>query len=344
MQSPATMPVPTGGSYAVDVRDSATRATSTALAPITIASAASAWVLHLQTRKRNPARPATIATLKSFINHHIVPRLGHLPVESVTNAALRDFVAYLAAQDLAPKSINDIASAVKSIVASVVDAATGDCLYPRIWNPEFIDAPTIGKQHQPIVTTQELERALSVAGAQDRALWALAAGTGCRIGELLALRIGHSETSSSWNATDATVRIETSMYEGQEQAPKTENSPRTIEIAPSLNDFMKAFVGSRSRGFLFDDGDGGPANVSTVRSHLVALLPGIGFHAFRRFRVTTLRAARCERQVEAYWIGHSSGQTMTDKYSKLCHDAAFRRSECDRIGLGFALPGQAGRT
>jgi integrase len=301
---------------------------------LTVHVAAQAWLVSLQTRKRKSTKAATLQTFRSHCKR-IEPRLGHLAVESVTNATLRDFVAHLTTEKLSPKTINEVLSVLKSIVASVVDPITGDCIYPHTWNSDFIDAPMIGKQNQPIVSTQELERGLSVADEQDRALWALASGSGARIGELLAVRIGRSDVSSCWNPSDATLTIQTSMFAGQEQSPKTKNSLRTIELAEPLNVFLKTFVGSRSSGFLF--GNGRSANISALRTHLDKHLPGIGFHAFRRFRVTTLRAARCEAQVEAYWIGHNSGQTMTDKYSKLCLDGLFRRSECQRIGLGFNL-------
>jgi integrase len=304
---------------------------------LTIRAASESWIANLESRKRRPAKAATLQTFRSYLKFHIEPNLGNLPVASVTNATLRDFVVQLTTAKLAPKTIQAILSALKSVVASVVNPVTGDCIYPHVWNSDFIDAPIVENQNQPIVSVQDLERALSVANAQDRALWALASGSGARIGELLALRVGFSDASSYWNCTDATLMIRTSIFAGHEQAPKTKNSLRTIELAEPLNNLLKDFVGSRTNGFLF--GNGRSANISTLRTHLDKHLPGFGFHAFRRFRTTTLRASRCEPQVEAYWLGHSPGQSMTDKYSKLYLDQSFRRQECERIGLGFVLPG-----
>jgi integrase len=95
------------------------------------------------------------------------------------------------------------------------------------------------KQRRPIVSTGELESALIKASNFDRAMLALAAGSGIRIGELLALRISPSDASSSWNRDEAKVTIKTSMFEGQEQSPKTKHSPRTIELAKPLCQYVR---------------------------------------------------------------------------------------------------------
>ena len=302
---------------------------------IMMSAAAQAWLFNLETRKRKRAKPATLKVFSSFVRKHIEPFLGQHPVESVSNAMLREFVAHLSSQSLSPKTINEILSATKAIVASCVDPETGEALFPRQWNQEFIDAPTIEKQKQPIVTASELERTLNVADNFDRALLGLAAGSGARIGELLALRIGPSEISSCWNPAEATITIKTSMWNGQEQAPKTKNALRTIEITAGLNDFLKTFAGSRTEGFLF--GNGTSTADRTVRARLDKHLPGKGFHCLRRFRTTVLRGTGCKEDILRFWLGHGT-TGLTDIYSKLSSDAKVRRAEARKCGLGFKLP------
>jgi integrase len=168
-------------------------------------------------------------------------------------------------------------------------------------------------------------------------LWALAAASGARIGELQALRIGPSDASSSWNSADATLTIKTSVWRGKEQAPKTEAGLRTIEIAAPVNDRLKGFVASRTDGFIF--GNGRPADVSTLRARLDKALPSKGFHSFRRYRTTVLRGTRrCPEEIIQYWLGHSNGGSITNRYSKVSEDTALRRRLADEIGIGFKLP------
>jgi len=62
----------------------------------------------------------------------------------------------------------------------------------------------------------------------------------------------------------------------------------------------------------------------------------VGFHAFRRFRLTWLRKNGTRRDLERYWMGHAA-EEVGDLYSKLKDDVAFRQEWAERIGLGFDL-------
>ena len=67
--------------------------------------------------------------------------------------------------------------------------------------------------------------------------------------------------------------------------------------------------------------------------------PKLGFHAFRRFRVTHLRKNMVPEDLIKFWIGHAP-KTVTDEYSKVKNDVNFRREVADKVGLGFDLSGQ----
>jgi Mg/Co/Ni transporter MgtE len=75
----------------------------------------------------------------------------------VGNAALRQFVEILAAAGLAPKTVNNIVTVVKFVVASAVDEE-GDQIHPRAWNHEFIQLPVVIKENQnrPTITQAEI--------------------------------------------------------------------------------------------------------------------------------------------------------------------------------------------
>jgi integrase len=64
-----------------------------------------------------------------------------------------------------------------------------------------------------------------------------------------------------------------------------------------------------------------------------------GFHSFRRYRVTHLRKNRVPEDVLRFWIGHAD-KTVTDGYSKVKDDVAFRLSWAANVGLGFVLPSE----
>jgi integrase len=296
---------------------------------VTIQSAADAWLTNLETRKRRPAKPATLATFRAYVRAHIGPALGQQDVETVGNAQMREFVAHLAAKKLAPKTIMEVSNAVRQIVASIVDQ-NGDELFPRKWNSDFIDAPVVEKQNQPSVTSEQIEQAIAKANDADAALYVLLASSGLRIGEALALRIGPSKTSSYFS--DATVTVCTSLWRRREQDPKTISAFRTVELSGPASKRVAEFAKGGS-GFLF--GNGLPPSESAFRDRLDKI--GVpGFHAFRRWRTTWLRKNRVQEDLIRFWLGHSEG-SVTDGYSKLSEDVDYRHEVAEKVGIGFNL-------
>ena len=72
---------------------------------------------------------------------------------------------------------------------------------------------------------------------------------------------------------------------------------------------------------------------------LLRILHGVksvGFHAFRRFRLTWLRKNGVPKDLERYWMGHAP-EEVGDLYSKLKDDVSFRQEWAERAGLGFEL-------
>jgi integrase len=87
--------------------------------------------------------------------------------------------------------------------------------------------PSQGLRKEPrILNSEALEKLLKQLREPYRSMVILAALTGLRVGELLALR---------WRMVDltaGTVRISESVFHGQVQLPKSERSIRTIPIGP----------------------------------------------------------------------------------------------------------------
>ena len=301
--------------------------------PTTISEAADCWLFHIEKRKRKPAKLSSIFTFKSHLRAHILPAIGALDLAAFGNREMRDFVAYLSAKKLSPATIHQVSNTVKQIIASPVDPRTGDALYTRTWNADFLDCPEIGKQSQPTVTAGQIEEAISKASEADGVLYALLAASGLRIGEALSLRIDPSESASHFDGAAQAVTVRTSVWRRREQAPKTISALRTIELARPVADRVSLFVRNRS-GFVF--GNAIPASESSFRDRLNKVLPDVGFHAFRRWRTTWLRKNRVQEDHVRFWLGHSE-KTVTDNYSKLSEDTEYRREVADKVGTGFTL-------
>ena len=288
----------------------------------------------LETRKRNPVSENTIRAYQSYLRTWILPKLGTTEVAAFENGAMRTFVRTL--RPLAPATVVSIANLVKEIVASAQDA-NGNELYPRAWNNDFMDLPTVSARDQktPTIGVPALETAISRTSGQFRALYALLAGTGLRISEALALRSGPDDGRSSvWLPEDHKLVIRGQLQNGEFVRPKTAAGYREVDINEDMNGVLCQL--QRPAGdLLFAGHNEGPLPLPTAYD--AARRDGIpGFHSLRRFRITYLENQGVPRGLVQFWAGHS-GKGITERYVKAGQDIESRKVWAERVGLGFKL-------
>src|SRR5882757_8224095 len=129
------------------------------------------WMESLSTRRRRPLKPATVYGWQHCLDRWILPNLGNKLVSEVGNGALRQFVEILTAARLAPKTIVNVITVAKFVVASAVDDE-GDQIHPRVWNYEFIQLPLVikEKQNHPTITEAEISTILTTLKGRDAVL------------------------------------------------------------------------------------------------------------------------------------------------------------------------------
>jgi Phage integrase family len=297
------------------------------------------WWLHdVQTRKRKPITPATAAGFRSYLKTWLNPNLGDLPLSSVNNLVAKGLVTKMTDAGLSAKMVNNVFQVVKMVVASAVNE-NGEQIYPRTWNHNFIDLPVVKDQRQPTFASEAMKAITALANERDQMLYILLGATGIRIGEALGLEIDKHISDSF-----STLRIRQKVWNGCVQSfLKTENGVRDIDLHPSIAEKLKRFIGDRNSGFLFCSKSGKPLLQSNVlRLSLYPILkklkqPKAGAHAFRRFRTTWLRKQLAPEDLIRFWLGHAN-KSVTDGYSKLKDDVAFRKKVAEQVGIGFELP------
>ena len=256
--------------------------------------------------------------------------LGGKLLADVSNKAVRELVEKMSAAELSAKTIVNYVQVVKLVLASAVDEE-GEQIYPRKWNHDFIQLPVVrkDKQHRPAVTEADLKDILSnVKKRKYAVLFALLAGTGLRIGEALALR------SPDFGPDCRVLYVRRSLWRGREQEPKTSNAVRVVDIPEVLANELRDYVSS-VHGYLFATAQGRSLQQRNVL-RILHSAKRVGFHAFRRFRLTWLRKSGAPKDLERFWMGHAP-EEVGDLYSKLKEDVAFRQEWAGRIGLGFEL-------
>lgn len=305
---------------------------------VTFRKQAEWWLSHAQTRKRKPIKPATVLGFTSYLNKWLNPSLGDFPLSSVNNLVVKGLVTNMTKAGVSPKMLGNVVQVVKMVVASAVNE-NGEQVYPRTWNHEFIDLPEVKDQRQPIHTSETMTAIANDSEGREQMLYILLGASGLRFGEAFGLEI-NKHISDDFS----TLHIRQNVWSGRVQLfLKTENGVRDIDLHPSIAAILKKFIGTRTSGFLFRSKNGFPLLQSNVlRLSLHPLLkrlqqPNSGAHAFRRFRATWLRKQHAPEDLIRFWLGHAN-KSVTDLYSKLREDVAFRKKVAEEVGIGFELP------
>jgi integrase len=291
-------------------------------------------------KRRTPIKPATLVGYQAAVNR-LNETIGSVALTDIKNEVAKQLVIKMKATKLADKTVVNYFQVVKAVVASAM-SSEGEQLYPRNWNFHFIGLPVVDekKQRKPSLTTSEVEQILGRAKGRYNVLFALLAGTGLRIGEALGLKLG-----AHLSGDFSTISVRQSVWRGSVQTPKTDNAVREIDVPSSLAALLKASVGGRTSGFLFQTESGRPLTQRNVlRDGLgkirrdLNLEYGKAFHSFRRFRTAHLRKNRVPWDLQKLWLGHAS-QDVTDRYAEqLKEDVEWRKQEAEKAGLGFKLP------
>jgi hypothetical protein len=285
---------------------------------------AETYMLEIASRKSGPVRPTTLHVYRSLLDARILPAIGSVEMADVGNRTAKELVGRLTEAHLSPATITLAVSLVKQIVASATDE-NGNQIHPRTWNHRFIDAPQVdtAAQKTPITPSGTLSGAISRTNGEVKAIVALLAGTGLRVGEALAL------TYQDWDREAGTLRIHSTMVNGDIQPDtKTKAGNRLVDLEPALNAFLKT---------QFDAVEGQIFRTSerTLRRRLAAL--GIhGFHSMRRFRITHLQGENVPTTMIKFWAGHAAGD-VTERYTKVGSQIQERKVWSEKAGLGFTL-------
>jgi integrase len=154
------------------------------------------------------------------------PIIGELPLTEIKNEVAKQLVAKMRAT-LSDKTTVNYFQVVRAVVASAV-SDEGEQIHPRNWNFQFIGLPIVDERNQqkPTLTVAQVEQIIALAKGRYKALFALLAATGLRIGEALGLRIEHISEDFQ------TISVSQSVWRGKTQSPKTANAFRQIDVHP----------------------------------------------------------------------------------------------------------------
>lgn len=301
---------------------------------ITFAQQADKFLREGANRKRNPLRGASLRTYKSQIDTHLIPEIGKLPLQDVGNKVVNELVAKMSEQKLSARTIALNITIIKKIRKSAVDE-DGNQLFPITWNADVIDAPVQDELPTEDTTIGQgaIQGAISRAKDTDKVLYALLAGTGLRIAEALAIKHAPDDgVSTVWIPSESKIIVRQQMTRQGLATTKTKAGQREVDLAPELNAYLNSVtfsvIGTGQHMFLGSQGG--------YRERLSSNGVTVGFHAFRRFRITHLNKMSTPTGLEYFWTGHAAGD-VHGRYIKFGNEIETRKAEAARVGLGFKL-------
>jgi integrase len=282
---------------------------------------------------RAKVAPSTFTSYRQNITH-VADRIGHVRLDVLDGPTLDALYADLEAGGLARSTVHLIHT---QLHRALKDAVAWDLL---VRNPsDLVDPP---KPARRVLTTWSADqlRTFLAGVAEDRlaALYQLAAASGMRIGELVALE---------WPDVD---------LDGQYlmvRRSKTATGRRRVELDPATIAVLRAHrrrqaterlafgAGYRDHGRVFSRPDGEPLNPDAVsiqfkRRAARLGLPLVRFHDLRHGWATMALEAGEHPKVVAEQLGHASVRVTLDTYSHVT--PGVQREAVARVASRFLDP------
>jgi len=264
-------------------------------------------------------RPSTVARDESIINTHILPAFGHRQVKSIQPVEIRAWVANLAAKGLAPATVRK----VHQLLSSALEAAYQDGLIRA--NPaRRVDLPALEHREMRALSPTEMDTVAKAIEPRYRALVLTAAYTGCRFGELAALRVGRLDLlHRTLRVEETAIEVKGVLHYGP---PKTKASVRAVALPKTLVDELARHLATYppgEQGLVFTGSDGGPLRAANFRHRYwaPAIRASVGgpcrFHDLRHSHAALLIASGQHPKVIQGRLGHASIRTSLDCYGHL---------------------------
>ena len=313
---------------------------------VTFREQAKIWLQEATTRNREPIQDPT--TIKGALRKWILPEIGDMILSQVDNMTVKPLVTKMVRGKLGPETIRKYMQFVQQVVASK-RFPNGEEVYPRKWKkPEVMDLPVVvsSEQRRPSQKVEGINALILHAESdEERYLYVLLAATGMRISEALALEEKHFINGGRTIVVEQQVEKD---HPRIKRKLKTDASKREIDLHPDIANYLRKYRGGKS-GLILHTSEGTPYLYGNLAddwldqrlAKLGLYEAGMGWHSFKRFRNSWLRAPaqHCQEDLRKFWLAHKPKE-MGELYSALKEDLPTRLAEAERVGYGFTLPTQ----
>jgi integrase len=286
-------------------------------------------------------REKTIRDYRSVCKLHVIPHVGHIPVQELTTASVQAFRAKLLAAGhshfVAGKATLHLHQAMAYAVRQ------GYLSHNPAGNLRRLKAP---RREMKVWTAEQAAAFLTVAGdATYNPLWLIALSTGMRLGELRGL--GWQDID--WARSVLSVRRSIDQY-STENDPKS-GSARTIDLdatclqalkelrARQNPDRLKLGEAWKHADLVFASSSGNYLQARSIyrvkeRLESASGVPAIRFHDLRHTAATLMLQAGIPVKVVSERLGHANATITLNLYAHVLPN--MQRAAADMLGLVLA--------
>jgi integrase len=274
--------------------------------------------------KKLNLKPKTLEVYKQVITCHVVPNIGHITLKNLSTMHLQRLVNERYQSGLSTGSIRKM----HNIINSSLEQALQNDMIPK--NPaKSVKLPAHTQKAIKYFTEDEQKRFFEEAKVDNLyPLFALAAHTGLRLGELLALNWGDIDfIKATVSITKNAITVEDFENDSGKKnvtmiqdTPKTRSSIRIVPLSETATQVLKAHRQSSNNILIFCTKYGNILNPSNIRRSFHRILENAGiekcsFHTLRHTFATRLFENGISAKIVSEFLGHSKVSHTLDIYT-----------------------------
>jgi integrase len=282
----------------------------------TVEQFAERWMAQVVSKLKSSTAHGYAAHLKN----QIVPLLGKLRLDQLGVENQQVFVTQIAGKVSRTTTKNILAT-----LSSMLGTAKNWGYACETVHLNRLVFPERGvRQRRTGFSPSQAAQIIATAQGQYRVMFALAAMTGLRVGEILGLQ------TSDFDFERRIFHVRRSVWRGKLQTPKSTSSESSLPLPDALAAIVHEYIATIRPGFLFLNNRGSlfiAENV--VRQQLVPILRALGipiiprqtsFHAFRHLHTSMLLAAGAPASVAQAQLRHADPRVTLGIYGHVIGD------------------------
>jgi integrase len=274
-------------------------------------------------------KPSSVKAAQSHLRTYIRKHLGKVLLHELSTQLQQNFVTLLS-QKVSRKTVLNVLGVVSSMMRTA--KSWGYCTQPVLTRELALPADEIKKETR-FFNGDEARRIIMLAVEPYRTMFAIAAMTGLRAGEVVGLQ------KADLDLERRVIHVQRSAWYGRVQTVKSKASRAPVAMADALATLLKEFLAMwqpNPEGFLFLNRNGRPYAANKVVEYgLWPVLEKLGIaragmHAFRHCHASLLMDVGANPKVAQDQMRHSDARITLESYAHVIGDS--QRDAVDKVG------------